>query len=168
MTAALKNFAHGARYEKVRAAGKSPTANIERMFKLSAPCRITGIVDFAVMVSGKPAVLDWKSGKESQTEEDSLQLTAYALWGAQRFGGPPEGIAIYKAFLGAGTLTRFPLTASLVAKGERRILQDVERMTEMHPYGVEGRRRAFTPCAQANVCILCPYLSQCPEGKKSL
>jgi len=168
MSAALQNFVEHPRYDKIRTAGRSTGAEVERMFKLSnLPCRVTGIVDFAVRASGKPAVVDWKSGKPSQTEEDSLQLTAYALWGAQHFGGPPDKIALYKAFLGSGSLTRFPLTQAAVDKGKRRILQDVERMIEMHSYGAQGRRRAFTPCAQSKVCILCPYLPICPEGKES-
>jgi hypothetical protein len=167
MSTALQNFALHPRYAKIRNAGRSTGTEVEQMFKLSSlPCRVTGIVDFAVRASGKPAVVDWKSGKPSQTEEDSLQLTAYALWGAQHFGGPPEKIAIYKAFLGAGSLVRFPLTKASVEKSKRRILQDVERMIEMHDYGDQGRRRAFTPCAQVKVCILCPYLPICPEGKE--
>lgn len=167
MSAALQNFASHPRYEKIRNAGRSIGTEVERMFKLTTlPCRVTGIVDFAVRASGKPAVVDWKSGKPSQSEEDSLQLTAYALWGAKNFGGPPEKIAIYKAFLGSGSLVSFPLTQASVEKGKRRILQDVERMIEMHDYGDQGRRRAFTPCAQSKVCILCPYLPICPEGKE--
>lgn len=167
MSTALENFAVHPRYEKIRAAGRSTGTEVERMFKLSGlPCRVTGIVDFAVRASGKPAVVDWKSGKPSQTEEDSLQLTAYALWGSQHFGGPPEKIVVYKAFLGTGELVKFPLTQASVEKGKRRILQDVERMIEMHDYGARGRRGAFTPCARPNVCILCPYLPVCPEGKE--
>jgi RecB family exonuclease len=168
MSAALQNFAVHPRYEKIRNAGRSTGADVERMFKLkNLPCRVTGIVDFAVRASEKPAIVDWKSGKPSQSEDDSLQLTAYALWGAQHFGGPPEKIAIYKAFLGSGSLVAFPLTQASVEKGKRRILQDVERMIEMHDYGAQGRRRTFTPCAQSRVCLLCPYLPICPEGKES-
>ena len=168
MCAALTNFATHDTYAKVRAAGASAGAAIERMFKLSSPCRVAGVVDLAVSPDMKPAILDWKSGKETVSEDDSLQLTAYTLWGSQHFSRPPEAISIYKAFLGAGTLVRFPLTAASVAKGKRRILQDLERMVEMHPYGVDGRRNAFTPCAQRRVCVLCPYLQQCPEGKETV
>src|SRR6266404_3055448 len=145
MIAALQNFADHPRYEKIRTVGRSAAAEIERLFKLSdLSGRVTGIVDCAAQPAGKPAVVDWKSGKASQGENDSLQLTAYALWGARRFGCAPENIAIYKAFLGSGTLIRFPLTHASVEKGKRRILQDLERMVEMHQYGVEGRRKAFT------------------------
>src|SRR5437667_239932 len=44
MAAALQNFAQHPRYEKIRNAGRSPDAEIERLFKLrNLPCRVTGI-----------------------------------------------------------------------------------------------------------------------------
>ena len=169
MVVSLQNFGEHARYEKIRVVGRSGAADIEKRFKLqNFRCRVAGIIDFASRSSGKAAIVDWKSGKPSQSEDDSLQLTAYALWGAQRFGTAPQNVAIYKAFLGSGELIRFPLTETSVEKGKRRICQDVQRMIEMHEYGVIGRRKAFTPCAQPKVCILCPYLTICHEGKESL
>jgi hypothetical protein len=169
MVSAIQNFEQHSRYEEIRATGRSTPTEIERMFRLKNwPCRVAGVVDFAARACGVPAVVDWKSGKQYHSEDDSLQLTAYSFWGAENFGCPPEKVVVYKAFLSTGELVRYKQTKLSLDKGKRRILQDVERMVEIHQYGVEGRRRAFTPCAQSKVCILCPYLKICPEGKESV
>jgi hypothetical protein len=48
-------------------------------------------------------------------------------------------------------------------RAEARVLQDLEAMVGLDPYGREAVAAAFTPCGQRRVCSLCPYQEFCPK-----
>jgi hypothetical protein len=70
--------------------------------------------------------------------------------------------------LGNRALTGSQLTETVVARGQGRIVQDTERMLAMDRYGRAGQAEAFSPCAQAAVCALCPFQKACPEGRQCI
>jgi RecB family exonuclease len=169
MLAALENFSRHPHYEKIRNRGTRSGARIEQLFHLKFfPCRVTGIVDFAARTKAGIGVVDWKTGKKEADEDESLQLAIYACWGAEQFACPAEKVNVFKAFLGSGDLVRFSSDSVALENARVRVLQDVERMVEVHPYGSGGRMHAFTACAQKQVCLLCPYVAACTEGKECL
>jgi RecB family exonuclease len=169
MIVALENFAKHPRYEKIRLRGRQSGVKVEELFRLkNFSCRVTGVVDFAAQTKGIIGIVDWKTGKKNAGEEDSLQLAIYAHWGTEQFGCPVEKVMVFKAFLGSGDLVRFSSKSSSLENARLRVLQDVERMVEVHPYGMDGRMNAFTACAQKRVCSLCPYIAACAEGKECL
>jgi hypothetical protein len=129
---------------------------------------VDGKLDLAFVKGRCVSVVDWKTGDASGDGDDSLQLAAYALWASHHFAAAADAIAVYKAFLTGDAIVRFHVSESALANARGRILQDAERMAVLHNYGQRGEIEAFTPCAQANVCALCPFQEVCPEGRAVL
>jgi len=75
-------FATEVRYQPFRLGAAQTDAIVEKPFKLSGllPCRIDGKVDVAYQQNGIITIVDWKSGTDDSSGDDSLQLAAYALW----------------------------------------------------------------------------------------
>jgi hypothetical protein len=166
---ALRAFHETRTLRRVRAARGHASVRVERKFKLKDfPCRVSGVVDLAAHTRRVPGVLDWKIGSRSAGEDDSLQLNVYALWGSTEFECAPEAVRIVKAFLGSGEVVPYRCTVATIDHARRRIVQDAMRMLAMDVYGRTGNMAAFSACAQPRVCVLCRFLSACPEGKKAV
>jgi len=169
MLSALRNFATHPAYEHLRWAGSQADALVEHHFTLKEfPCRVLGQIDLLYREVPTINIVDWKIGAAVTDGDDSLQLAAYALWACEHYGCGPETIAISKANLGSGDLTPYRATKEVLADARARILQDAERMAAVDSYGQRGISEAFTPCAQANICRLCPFVGACDEGRRSL
>ena len=167
LLSALANFAENRSFASVRALRGEPSVRVEKRFRMSSfPCAVSGVVDLAAEWSGTPGVVDWKIGNRSAGEDDSLQLNVYALWGEAEFSSSPEGVQLFKAFLGSSDLVRYHCTPVTLDRAKMRIVQDALRMATVEDYGRHGEMRAFTACAQPRVCALCPFLTICPEGKE--
>jgi hypothetical protein len=166
---ALEEFARMPNLRLVRSARGHASMRIERKFRLGGfPCKVSGVVDAAAQTDRAPGVVDWKLGVRSAGEDDSLQLNVYALWGGEEFRCSPETVRIFKAFLGSAEVVRYRCTAATLEKARRRILQDALCIAAMDNYGRNGEANAFTACAQPRLCMLCPYLTACSEGKECL
>ena len=162
---AVETFAKNPAYAFLREVATHEKALIEHRIAIQKlPCKVDGRVDLAYQTSQGPVVVDWKLG-DGATGDDSLQLVAYALWACEHFRAAPSDIALYKAYIASGALTGSQLTETVVARGQGRIVQDTERMLAMDRYGRAGQAEAFSPCAQAAVCSLCPFQKACPEGR---
>ncbi len=171
MMAALEAFLDAPAFAAVRELGMQKGTLIERHFHSLAgfPFGVEGQVDLAHRAeSGAVTLVDWKSGDDLGDGDDSLQLAVYALWAKDILSCRAEDITLYKAFLGSGTLVRFPLSERLLKVARLKILQDTEWFAKMHEYGCAGVTEAFTPCAQRAVCRGCSFATLCPEGKESL
>jgi hypothetical protein len=107
-------------------------------------------------------VADWKIG-EAGGSEDSLQLFSYALAAMKEFNCAPQDIDLYKVFLTDGTISKFPIDDRQMMRTKARIIQDVDKMRLLDPYGRAGRSGAFTPCKQPRVCAMCPFKEVCPN-----
>lgn len=166
---ALETFNKCEALEKVRAMRGHPSVLIEKKFNLrNLACRVLGVVDFAARNEGDPGIVDWKIGTGDASDDDSLQLAVYAMWGGETFRCSPHAIRIFKAYLGSGEVNRFRSTEQASNNAQRRILQDAKRMLEMEQYGSAGNIAAFTACAQRRICSLCRYLTVCPEGMEAV
>ena len=161
----LRQFADSAKFDFLRMGALTPDTRIESSIRLpSFPCKISGRVDLAFRDEEGVVVADWKTGEVNHDGDDSLQLGAYALWASEVFG--TDKIRVYKAYLGADEVVEFRATPAILAATRTRILQDAERIASMHSYGIEGLAGAFTPCAQAKICRLCPFARLCPARKE--
>ncbi len=171
MIASLEAFLDAPAFAAVRGLGVQEGAFIERHFHQIGGFSfgVEGQVDLAHQAeSGMVTLVDWKSGDDLGHGDDSLQLAVYALWAKEAFSCEAEDITLYKAFLGDGTLARFPISEQLLKVARLKILQDAECFGRMHEYGCAGVAEAFTPCAQEAVCRGCSFATVCPEGKESL
>jgi hypothetical protein len=129
---------------------------------------VQGWVDFASRFEGRIRIVDWKMG-ESVGDEDSLQLLLYAKWALKEFQCKPEDVSVRRVFLLTGAIEEErTLNEQLVSRAEARLIQDVEWMNELDPYGREGNERAFSPCEKKNVCRQCKFQRVCPAMSEAL
>ena len=166
----LRAFVESSEFEEFRLAGVRPGALVERnvIFKVHERSGY-GKVDLAFESEDRATVVDWKLGEAGGTGEESLQLGAYALWAVGALHVPAERLRnLLKAHLQGCRIVDFTVTTSVLASVRARIRQDLERMELMDKYGRQGESEAFTPCAKPNVCKLCPYRANCPEGRAAL
>ncbi len=45
----------------------------------------------------------------------------------------------------------------MMVVGKARMIQDIELMKELDPYGPDGIEEVFSPCMRENVCRQCKY-----------
>ncbi len=129
---------------------------------------IEGKIDLAGKDADGVRVIDWKLGMLGGGH-DSLQLLIYGMWAKSEFGIDPEAVSVQRVFLGSPAVEEARLlTGALLRAARARLIQDVELMQEMDPYGREGNEEAFSPCAKPNVCRQCNYQQVCKDSCSGL
>ena len=109
-------------------------------------------------------IVDWKMG-EADSFDDSLQLFIYGWWLGQKYRVAPNRIRARKVYLTGPTVGEpVVLDDAMMRRGKARIVQDIELMKELDPFGREGNEEAFTPCAKLNVCRQCSFRGVCSAG----
>lgn len=128
---------------------------------------IEGQIDFVSVSRPSVHILDWKMGLPVG-DEQSLQLFTYGWWASLNFDIKPEAVAFQRVFLGDATVEpQRTLDPAVLRRGKARLVQDIELMKELDPYGREGNERAFSPCAKEKVCRQCKYQGTCPAAPPS-
>ena len=156
---AIRNFYRSPAYEKFR----TVNGTLETQKKVTVwidGSRAVGKIDVAMEETDCLHILDWKLGKQGSADEH-LQVGFYGLW-ALRTSAATRAVRLYMAYLGDGIVQEhaFPGAVNeLAVKG--RIVQDLNILRDLHPYGAEGRSRAFTPCLQPRICELCQFRKVC-------
>jgi hypothetical protein len=163
---ALHNFITHEDLEWFRQGALKPESLIEaRLNLIDEHFRLTGRLDAAFCQDRRRVIIDWKIGVESGGEDD-LQLFAYSLPALNEFRCAPEEIDLYKVFLTDGRFAKYTFGEKAVMRTRARIIQDVERMRFLDPYGRDGVASAFTPCRRPRVCANCIFREVCPsEGE---
>jgi CRISPR/Cas system-associated exonuclease Cas4 (RecB family) len=129
---------------------------------------IEGKIDLAGRDSKGVRVIDWKLGRPG-SGHDSLQLLIYGMWAEKEFGLDPAAVRVQRVFLGVPAVEdERPLNRALLRAARARLIQDIELMQEMDPYGREGNEEAFSPCAKPNVCRRCKYQQVCKDSCSGL
>lgn len=166
LVVALTNFVGSPKIEPFRVGATHSGAVIEKHFNLKQEhFSIKGMMDLAYPRDGRVVVVDWKTGGAGSTD-DVLQLYSYALEAARRFGCRLEDLALYRVGLADDEVYPFVIGERDAARAKVRILQDLEAMAELDPYGREGVAAAFTPCAQRRICAQCKYQQYCPQEEE--
>ncbi len=122
---------------------------------------ISGRIDGWSRKGERIRIVDWKMGS-SVGDEDSLQLVLYGWWAVERFHVLPEHVSVQRVFLGDGVAeTPLVISERLIERCRARLRQDVERMEQLHDYGVHGNYEAFPPCEKEKICRQCKYQGMC-------
>jgi len=122
---------------------------------------IQGQVDFVGFDSRRVHIVDWKMGLP-EGDQDSLQLFTYGWWASQKFSVKPTDVLVQRVFLGSATVEKERrLDERTLRRGKARLIQDIELMKELDPYGQAGNETAFSPCEREGVCHLCKYQEVC-------
>ena len=129
---------------------------------------IEGQIDLVGRDTDRVRVVDWKLGVSGESH-DSLQMLIYGLWAEKKFGVEPSQVSARRVFLGDGTVEpERPLDRGMMVVGKARMLQDIELMKELDPYGRTGIEEVFSPCHRENVCRQCKYQGICPDSRSGL
>jgi hypothetical protein len=129
---------------------------------------IEGQIDLIGREIDRVRVVDWKLGL-SGGNHDSLQMLIYGLWAEKQFRVEPSRVSARRVFLGDGTVEpERPLDRGMMVVGKARLLQDIELMKELDPYGRIGMEEAFSPCHRENVCRQCKFQGICPDSRSGL
>lgn len=161
---ALVNFVTHPDLEWFRAGAMKVGSLIEERLSLKEEhFRLRGRLDAAFQDGGRHVVVDWKIGEEGGGEDD-LQLFSYSLPAIKKFECAPEEMDLYKVFLTDAKHSKFTMSERGVTRTRARIIQDVERMRLLDPYGRDGVAEAFTPCRRPRVCANCPFQEACPSA----
>ncbi len=169
LLSAIDAFLTASAFEAFRVAGARPDSLIEHRLQLpELPCKVDGRLDLAYEEDGRCVIVDWKSGENDGSGNDSLQLATYGLWATDYYHVQPDAVRICKAFLRTEDVVDFAVTPHLLAQARARIIQDAESMVQAQDYGEQAVAEAFTPCGHPAVCQLCPFQQVCPEGSRWL
>jgi len=129
---------------------------------------ISGEIDLLIVHDETVRIIDWKIGMPQMTM-DSLQLFIYGWYAANEPMLRGRKITAQRAFLGTGELeSPTEITPERTCRGRARVLQDIELMNELDPYGREGVEEVFTPCMNENICRRCKFQTMCPKGTAPL
>ena len=160
---ALRNFAVNPKFANFRRGARNSNALIEEKIIIkNRKFSMFGQLDL-VYPDGNPiAIVDWKLG-EAGSNDDSLQLSSYALGVVEKFNYRPDSIDLYCIYLSDSSIELFNVSEKEVSRAEGRIIQDLERMEMMDKYGKQAIVEAFTPCAQPLICAQCVFESICPK-----
>lgn len=164
MVNALQNFVSHENLEWFRRGAFSDDSLIEARLSLTDEhFHLIGRLDSAFREDGRHVIIDWKIGTAGGGEDD-LQLFAYSLPAIKEFQCEPEDIDLYKVFLTSAGFAKYTFSKKAVMRTKARIIQDVERMRFLDPYGRDGIASAFTPCRRPRVCANCVFREVCPSA----
>jgi hypothetical protein len=160
----LTNFYTSEEFEFLRRGGKMQGSKQESWVRLS-------ILDFAKVIGKLDLcfedydqnfiVADWKTGN-LENEETSLQLLIYALWAVETRNIDKSKVKLYKAYLQEGTVESLEFSDDHILRAKMKVVQDSERMKNLHRYGIEGNEAAFTKLpVRGKICEQCPFEEVC-------
>ena len=90
--------------------------------------------------------MDWKLGVQGGGH-DSFQMLIYGMWAQQEFSIDAGDVRVQRVFLGGPTLEpEKTLDRAMLRAGRARLIQDIELMQDLDPYGRKGNEEVFSPC----------------------
>jgi hypothetical protein len=129
---------------------------------------IDGQIDLAGRTSEGVRIVDWKLGVQGGGN-DSFQMLIYGMWAQQEFSIEAADVRVQRVFLGGPTLEREKtLDRAMLRAGRARLIQDIELMQDLAPYGRQGNEEVFSPCKRENVCRQCNYQQTCKDSCSGL
>jgi hypothetical protein len=162
LVTAIRNFFHHDQIEWYREHGSRPEARIQLRISMEIDgATARGRLDLAFAGPSAFEIVDWKIGADGGADEN-LQIGFYGLWAREQADivGP---IRLTMAYLGEGSTRQHDLGQIHPRKIRARIVQDMNIMRALQPFGAASNARAFTPCGQPRICAQCPLQSVCPQ-----
>ena len=162
MTVALERFFHEDPLQQFHEGASQSGAQVECDVRFTdGDHRFRGKIDLSYPAGEKRTTVDWKMGS-SHASEDSLQLFFYGIAAMHEFGVRPEQLELWRVYLGSMTLEPQEFTDTQYRRTRARMMQDLQNMALVDPYGREGVSEAFTPNPSPKVCCSCPFQAVCP------
>jgi hypothetical protein len=161
LATALTHFLANDKFEFLRFGGRRPSVQVEKwVYVEDTLFQARGKIDAAFRDDAGVTVVDWKIGVSGGSDKN-LQLGFYALWGTQEYDCVPEDITVYIVHLTDEELMSFNVSSIELRRVRARIIQDLDKMTLLDPYGSSGVVEVFKPCNQPKICALCRYQGPC-------
>jgi hypothetical protein len=169
---ALLNFLRSEPAARARSLGRSAWLPIDRNAAARLESGVLVLVkpDFALRDGDRLFVYDWKTGKPDPFWE-TVQVTCYALYGAQKWGQPveriiPQIVHLYPEYrLSPAATSEEGLRDIRVfieeSHEEMAALQGDPESGELPPI------ERFPPCEECQSCRWCPFRGMC-EGARRL
>jgi hypothetical protein len=162
----IRNFLHEtpvvALWESITAGEHWVEKRVSRLPKING-YGIDGQIDLAGRDPRGVRIVDWKLGVQGGGH-DSFQMLIYGLWAEKEFSIEPSSVRVQRVFLGSATVEKEqPLDRPILRAGRARLIQDIELMQDLDPYGREGNEEAFSPCMRESVCRQCCYQQACKD-----
>lgn len=159
---AVRDFATNDAFEEFRVGGCQENSLVEHAINMSIyDTKVGGRIDLAYYFEDRIKVVDWKIGTGILEGSSSLQLAVYGLWATTHPNFPADKIDVYMAHLGSGDVTSFEINDDELATVRLRILQDVELMQMLQPYGKRAESEAFSKLLYDPICSLCQFKKVC-------
>jgi PD-(D/E)XK nuclease superfamily protein len=159
---AIRNFFQVGQIAPYREYGSRPGARIQQRIAMPiSEGMARGRLDLAYAGLGGFEIVEWKIGTDSGADEN-LQVGFYGLWARAQpdIAGP---VRLTMAYLGEGSTRQHDLGQIQPRRIRARIVQDMNVMRTLEPFGAASNGRAFTPCGQPRICMQCPFQSICPQ-----
>lgn len=112
--------------------------------------------------AGTVLLVDWKTGRSESDAAESVQLTGYLLWAAERFQVPLDRLAGELVWLRSGRVDRTTRSSDEVSQLRHQIAEDSSTMLAIDDYD------AVTASPEEGRCRRCNFLPLCREGAEHL
>jgi CRISPR/Cas system-associated exonuclease Cas4 (RecB family) len=112
-------------------------------------------------LDGRIFIIDWKTGPEGERYQDNLQVGAYSLWGAFKFGVDPAKVATDLSYLRTGKTVSKSLTPEQLAVAKETIAKEYREFS-----GVVDRANN-PPNPSPERCLGCKFATVCDAADLS-
>ena len=118
--------------------------------------------DLVFRQGGEIVIMDWKTGKES--ESDRLQMAAAALWARHRIQPEGERMKAVLVYLKSSSSVDFAIDDEMMAGAEQTIIREMEAMSEYlkdASKNIPLAREEFPGHNNVNFCRHCEFQEIC-------
>ena len=124
-------------------------------------------LDFARRKDGLIEIIDWKTGKESESEP-TVQIGAYAIYAMQKWNVPLEKIRAYLVYLTnpVPALREQPLSETLIRETQQTMLKSIADMRALLSDPVRNvpkDRAQFAFTENVRLCGNCNFYKMCEK-----
>ncbi len=167
----LKNFYGSELYKELLADDKDPWLMIEDLEEFDFEgAKIFVKLDFARRKGERIEIYDWKTGKEENGGEPTVQIGAYAIYAMQKWKTPLEGLKAYLFNLSnpAPTPQEQILTEALIEKTKSTMRESIEAMRAMledASKNIPKPRENFKFTENTRLCNFCNFYKICEKYK---
>lgn len=136
--------------------------NLSEKDKELSEITVYSVIDLALKYGDKLRIIDWKTGK--RTQSNKLQLAIYALYANCAWNYEINDIKFYLCYLGENTdIVEEKIDVITVKSAYELILRSYKEMVDLYNNG-EPNVANFPKTDNANLCSMCKYKELCFPG----